>query len=141
METSDVRRQVLMTIERARRSAAERRAQSDRAAGDYDRFLSSIAVPIFKQIANTLRPEGFAFRVFTPSGSVRLMSESRSDDYIELSLDTSGAKPVVMGTTRVARGHRLRDTEAPISDKPVAEISEQDVLDFVLAELEAFIRP
>ena len=48
----------------------------------------TIAVPLFRQVANALKADGYAFTVFTPSGSVRLMSDRVADDYIELTLDT-----------------------------------------------------
>lgn len=140
METSDVRRQVMLAMEHTRRTAAERRSRNDAAARDYAVFLEKVAVPIFRQVSSVLKPEGFAFRVFTPSESVRLMSETRSDDYIELSLNTEGPEPVVLGLTRVARGHRVLDSERAVSDKPIREITDQDVLDFVVKELEAFMR-
>ena len=74
MEISDVRRRLTQTIERAKREAAERRARHDEAARDYAAFLERVAVPVFRQVANVLKTQGYAFRVFTPSDSVRLMS-------------------------------------------------------------------
>ncbi len=52
-------------------------------------------MPLFRQVANVLKAEGYQFTVFTPGGSVRLMSERNAEDYIELSLDTSGDEPLV----------------------------------------------
>ena len=62
---------------------------NDRASRDFDVFLQRIGVPLLRQVANALKAEGYAFTVFTPSGSVRLMSDRSSSDYIELTLDTS----------------------------------------------------
>jgi hypothetical protein len=139
MEISDVRRRLTQTIERARREAAERRERHDEAARDYALFLERIAVPIFRQVANVLRTEGYAFRVFTPSESVRLMSEARADDFIELSLETSGGQPSVIGATRLARGRRIVETERPLGAQPIPELTEEDVLSFLLTELERFV--
>lgn len=139
MEISDVRRQLTQMIERAKREAGERRAQHDEAAREYAAFLQRVAVPIFRQVANVLKAEGYAFRVFTPSDSVRLMSEARADDYIELSLDTSGRQPAVMGSTRLARGRRVVDSERRLGSEPVRAITEEDVLEFLLIELEPFL--
>ena len=72
MEVSDVRRRVTETIDRAKRAAAERRARTDEATREYAAFLETIAVPLVRQVANALKVQGFAFGVFTPSGSVRL---------------------------------------------------------------------
>ena len=87
MEISDVRRSIRDTIERGRRRAAERRVRTDEAARAFGRFLDDIAVPLFKQIANVLKIEGYPFTVFTPSGGVRLMSDRSADDYVEKPFD------------------------------------------------------
>lgn len=139
MEISDVRRRLTATIERARQGAAERRARHDEAARDYGVFLDRIAVPMFRQIANVLKTQGYSFRVFTPSGSVRLMSDARSEDYIELSLDTGGEQPVVMGSTSMGRGRRVIESERPIGDQAIRDLTEEDVLNFLLKELEPFV--
>jgi hypothetical protein len=140
METSDVRKQINATIDRAKRDAGERRARNDQAGRDYSVFLDSIAVPLFRQVANILKPEGYLFRVFTPSGAVRLASETRAEDYIELSLDTSGDRPTVLGTTNRARGQRVVTSERALNAGSIPELTEQDVLTFVTTELEGLIR-
>jgi hypothetical protein len=142
METSDVRRRVTATIERARQSAAERRARNDEAAREYGQFLDRTAIPLFRQVADCLKP-GYAFHVFTPSGSVRLMSDARAEDDLALTLDTTGAHPLVMGEVSVARGRRVAASERPIGPAdpvPIRELTESDVLDFLLGGLEQFVR-
>jgi hypothetical protein len=134
MEISDVRRRVTETVERARRVAAERRARTDEASRDYAVFLETIAVPLVRQIANALKVQGFPFGVFTPSGSVRLASERSADDYIEVSLDTSGGEPVILGHSRRARGRRIIENERPIGG-PGIEVTEEQLLAFLLEEL------
>src|SRR5438132_183412 len=100
MEISDVRRRLLETIDRAKHQAAARRALADQATCEYTPFLESVALPLFRQVANVLRSQGYPFTVFTPSGSVRLMSDRSADDFIELSLDTTGDRPAVIGRSR-----------------------------------------
>jgi hypothetical protein len=139
MEISDVRRRVNNTIERARRAAAERRRRADEAARDYDNVLQNIAVPLFRQVANVLKVEGYVFNVFTPGGSVRLMSEKHADDYIELALDTTGNEPVVIGRSRRGRGSRVLESEQAVGQAPVGSLTEEDVLGFLLKELEPFV--
>src|ERR1700704_4405932 len=110
MEISDIKRRVVETIERARRQAAGRRTRNDEAAREYETFLNQMAIPVFKQVSNVLRAEGFAFTVFTPGGSagdVRLMSDRSAEDYIELSLDTSGEDPVAGGPPGRSGGRRV----------------------------------
>jgi hypothetical protein len=139
MEISDVRRRVTATIEAAKRRAAERRARNDESARDFGVFLERIAVPVFRQVANVLRAEGYAFRVFTPSGSVRLMSEARSEDYIEMSLDATGETPVVTALTSLGRGRRVIESERPVGTGPIRDLTEDDVLAFLLTELGPFV--
>ena len=139
MEISDVRRRVTATIERAKHRAADRRTRHDDAAGTYRVFLEKIAVPVFRQVANVLKAEGYAFQVFTPGGSVRLMSETRSEDYIELSLDTGGERPAVIGSTRIARGRRVTESEHAVGSGDIQQLTEEDVLSFLLREIEPFV--
>jgi hypothetical protein len=140
MEISKVRQRVLDTMDRARRAAAERRARTDQASREYDQFLEQVAVPLFRQIANVLRAEGHHFTVFTPSGSVRLMSDRSADDYIELTLDTAADVPQVTGHSSRSRGRHVLESERPLnSASPISELTDDDVLAFVLKELERFV--
>jgi hypothetical protein len=140
MEISDVRRRVLETIERARRAAADRRTRADLAAREYAVFLERSATPTFRQVANVLRAEGRAWSVATPSGCVRLSSDHSARDYIEVSLDTSGDVPTVVGHTSRSRGGRVLETERPIGQgTPVGELTDGDVLDFLMSALEPFV--
>ena len=140
MEISDIKRRVVETIERARRQAADRRTRNDEAAREYETFLNQTAIPVFKQVSNVLRAEGFTFAVVTPGGSVgsvRLMSDRSAEDYIELSLDTSGEAPVVSGHTGRSRGRRVVESEQAMG-LPAA-LTENDVLSFILKALEPLV--
>ena len=139
MEVSDVRKQVLATIERAKRLEAERRARSDEAARDYPVFLERIAVPLFRQVANILKAHNYAFSIFTPSNGVRLMSDKSTDDFIELSLDTAGEQPSVVGHVTRSRGRRVLESERPIGTGSISELTEDDVLQFLMKEIEPFV--
>ena len=137
METSDVRRRVYETIERAKRGAAERRTRNDEATREFDGFLERIAVPLFRQVANVLRTENYAFTVFTPSGSVRLSSDRRAEDFIEISLDIGGGTPQVIGHASHMRGRRVVESEQPLGSPAV--VTEEELLAFVAKELEPFV--
>lgn len=140
MQISDVRKRLLDTIERARRAAAERRARADTAGRDYEKFLEQVATPMFRQFGNVLRAEGYVFTIFTPGGSVRLMSDKAAEDFIELSLDTGSSEPQVLGRTSRARGRRVIESERPIAEgRRIPEITEDDVLGFLLKEIEPFV--
>ena len=140
MEISDVRKRVLETIDRAKRNAAGRRARIDEAGREYQVFLEQVAVPVFRQVANVLRAEGYIFNLFTPGGRVRLMSDRSAEDYIELFLDTTEDQPRVTGRASHSRGRRVLESERPIgSPGPVHDLTEDDVLGFVMKELEPFV--
>jgi hypothetical protein len=139
MEVSDVRKRVRETIDRARRQAAERRTRNDEATRLFVRLLDHVAVPLFKQVANVLKIEGYPFTVFTPSGGVRLMSDRSADDYVEITLDTSGDAPRVTGHSSRSRGRRIVETERVVARGDPASIGEEDLLAFLLKELEPFV--
>ena len=137
MEISLVRQRLAETIERAKKQAAERRGRTDQASRDFTVFLQKVAVPLFRQVANALKADGYAFTVFTPSDSVRLMSDRSADDYIELTLDAADNPPRVVGQISRARGRRVIDAERAVG-APDA-VTEEQLLDFLLKELEAFV--
>jgi hypothetical protein len=139
MEISDVRRGIRDTIERARRQAAERRTRTDEAGRAFGRFLDDVAVPLFKQVANVLKIEGYPFTVFTPSGGVRLMSDRSADDYVEITLDTSGDVPRVMAHVSRGRGRRSIDAERIVAGGDPASITDEELLVFLAHELEPFV--
>jgi hypothetical protein len=139
MEVSVVRQRVLATIDKAKRAAAEKRVLNDAASREFQPFLDRIAIPLFRQVAAVLKAEGRVFQVFTPGGSVRLSSERGSEDYIEVSLDTSGATPIVLGRSSRNRGNRVLEHERPVGSGSVADLDEEQVLQYLLTELEPFV--
>ena len=139
MDTSIVRRRVIATIERAKRAAAERRARGDETARAYGEFLQHVAIPLVRQVAGALKASGYLFVVSTPAGAVRLTSEKTSEDYIELSLDTSGNQPVVMARISRARGRGVVETERPLAEASIGDLTEEQVLEFLVMELAPFV--
>jgi hypothetical protein len=137
MEISVVRKRLTETIERAKRLAGERRVRTDQAAKDFEVFLQKVAVPLVRQIANALKADGYAFTVFTPSGSVRMMSDRFTDDFIEIALDAAADPPQVTAQISRARGRRVIDEQRAIG-APDA-LTEEQLLDVLLKELEAFV--
>lgn len=139
METSVLRKRVADTIEKAKRAAAERRTRSDEGARSFAVFLDTIAVPLFKQVANVLRASGYVFTVFTPAGAVRLMSDKRPEDYIELTLDTGGEHPLVIGKSSRSHGRNVIEREQSIAELSVEHLTEEHVLNYLLKEIEPFV--
>ena len=140
MEISHVRRQLKHAIDRARDRAQKRRQHTAEAERAFETFLQDIATPITRQVANALKAEGYAFTVFTPGGGLRLASDRGRDDYVELTLDTSGERPQVMARISQTRGSRTMEQEVPIrKDAAPDQISEDDVLEFWVGVLEPWL--
>jgi len=139
MEIADVRKRVHDAMARARKKAAERRERSDAASQAFERFLDRTAVPLFRQIANVLRADGYVFSVFTPSGSVRLMSDKSGDDFLEIWLDTSGDAPQVVAHVSRSRGRRGIDAQRVVGSGDPAAITEDELFAVLLEELEPFV--
>ena len=114
METSDVRKRIKDSLDRAKKLAAERRARNTEGSATYGVFLQNAAVPVFQQAAGALKAEGYPFTVNTPAGSVRLVSDHSSHDFIDLRLDTTGARPQVLVRVETAEGTRDDERGTPV---------------------------
>jgi hypothetical protein len=140
MEVSEVRRRLRAAVEDARREAAERRVRTDAVSRAYEEFLGQRAVPLFHQFAAALTGEGHLFKVFTPAASVRLASERSHEEFIELALDEASDPPAVVGRTSRGRGRRMISSERPVRDgMAIADLTEEDVLAFLLTEITSLI--
>lgn len=140
MEVSEVRKRLLQTIDRARRAAAERRTRADAAAKSYEEFLEKVATPVFRMFATALKAEGHLFVVHSPAGGLRLASERSAEDFIELALDASVDPPAAIARISRGRGHRVVSTEREIrAGMAIDRLTEEDVLEFLLGEIVAFV--
>jgi hypothetical protein len=140
LQVSHVSKRLKIAMETARARAQARRQRTAEVEKAYAVFLETVATPVIRQVANALKVEGLAFTLGTPGGELRLSSDRGRDDFIEFALDTSGDQAEVMGRVSLARGSRTRDETTPI--KPGAapdELSEDDVLDFLLRALEPWL--
>ena len=136
MEIPDIRRRVRAAIEQARRDAASRRERYDAAARAYDEFLVQRAIPAFTTVAAALVAEGYQFKVHTPAGAVRLVSERSADDFIELALESGDDPPFVLGRASAGRGRRAVTKERPVREGVGPEsLTDEDVVAFVLSEV------
>jgi hypothetical protein len=141
MDVADLRKRILRALDDARKDAATRRQLTDQVAADYERFLSGIAVPLFRQASTVLRAEAHDFTAHTPAASVRLASDRASSDFVELELDVSSPQPQVIGRTSQNRGRQgLVVEERPIAPgKAVSELNEDDVSEFLVAEIRRLV--
>jgi hypothetical protein len=137
MDVSDLRKGILRALDDSRKDAAARRAESDRVSAAYDQFLNAIAIPMFRQAAQVLRAENLPFAVNTPAGSVSLVSDHGSQNFLELELDASATPAQVLGRTSRTRGNRgpLIEERAIAAGKSIEELTEADLSAFLLAEI------
>jgi hypothetical protein len=140
MEIADVRKGLHEAMIRAKRHAAERRERTDRVSRAFATFLERTAIPLVRQLSNAMRAEGYIFNVFTPSGSVRLMSERSAEDFVEIALDATADTPYVVGhTSRTRGGRRHVQAEQIVGSGDPETISEEELLAFLLKEIEPFV--
>jgi hypothetical protein len=136
MEVSFVRKRVKSAIDAARGRTQERRQRTAAAETAFATFLEDVATPLLRQIAGALRAEGHAFTVFTPGGSVRLASDRSRDDFVELTLETSGETPQVFARVSFSRGSRTVDQERPVRAGAGPEaITDEELLEFLVDAL------
>jgi hypothetical protein len=131
---------VQQAIGAARDRAQRRRQHTADAERAYEAFIRDVATPVTRQVANALKVENYAFTVFTPGSGVRLASDRGRDDFVEITLDTSGATPQVIGRISRTRGSRTLDEERPLKPGAMPDtIGEDDVLEFLLGALEPWL--
>jgi hypothetical protein len=144
VDVSDLRRRILRALDEARRDVSGRQRARDEAALAWDRFLSSVAVPLVRQAAGVLRAEGHAFSVHAPAGGVRLASDASPESFLEFELDASGTTPQVIGRVSVTHGRQGHViVERPLApDKRIADLADDDVAAFLVAEIpKLVVRP
>jgi hypothetical protein len=136
-----IRKRIHSEIEKARRDQAERRARTAEAARAYEEFLNAAAVPVFRMFANVLKSEGLPFEVMTPAGGVRLQSERRREDAIEMELDTTADPPQPLVTTTRVRGSRIVQSDRSVKGSvPLVQLTENDVVEMLIEELRPWLR-
>jgi hypothetical protein len=140
IEVSEICKRLRHTLEQAKRASVERRARLDAGTRAYENFLSDVATPVFRMFAAAVKAEGHAFILFTPAGGLRLASERSAEDYIEVFLDTDADPPAATARVSRGRGRRLVTAERPIrEDVAVEQLTDEDVVRFLLAEIPAFV--
>ena len=131
MEISAVRKRLHQTIERAKRTARRTARPRRRSGARYVEFLDRSPCRCSGRSRNVLKAERLSRSPCSRrAGSVRLMSDKAAEDYIELSLDTPATSRRSWATSAAARGRRVLESERAIAEQTVAELTEEDVLEF-----------
>jgi hypothetical protein len=137
VEISVVRNRLNRAIEASRERSQRQRQTKSSAESAFQVFLQNVATPVTKHVATSLKVENYPFTVFTPGGGLRLASDRGRDDYVEFVLDLESDPPQVVGRSSRTRGSRTLTEERPLKPgSAVDEISEEDVLAFLLSALE-----
>jgi hypothetical protein len=90
--------------------------------------------------ANVLKSEGLPFEVMTPSGGVRLVSDRNRDDALEIELDPTLDPPQPLLSVVQSRGSRILRTERLVKEgSPIADISEDDVIELLVEQLKPWL--
>ena len=141
MDVSDLRKRILHALDAARKDAVTRRTEVDEASRAYEQFLENVAGPLLKQAQAVLRAEQQLFTVHTPAGSIRLVSDSAPQTFVEFVLEVSPRVPQVIGRVSLTRGRQgVVVEERPLAPgKPVAELVEDDVAQFLVTEIPKLI--
>jgi hypothetical protein len=139
-DVAQLRKRVRAAIDAARREDTERKTRTAEATRAYEVFLDTIAIPAARQVAMALRAEGVPIDVTTPSGAVRLVSERRRGDGVEISLDGGTDPPSVLVTITRMRGSRHLQADRPLkSEAPIAALTEDDVIEMFLEVLKPWL--
>ena len=124
----------------ARERAKRKREEAATAESAYDSFLANVAVPLARQVAGSLKAEGYAFTVSTPGRGLRLALDRGQDDFVELALDSDAEPPTVTGRIRRTRGSRTLEEERPVkAGTSPDQLTEDDVLEFLVNALEPWL--
>ena len=139
VEISHVRKRLLNAVDSARARAQTRRERRAHAERAFEAFLE-MATPLVRQIASSLKAEGYAFTVFSPQGGLRLASDRGRDEFIDFALDDAEDAPGVVARISFTRGSRVIDEERTVkAGAPPDAISEEELLDFLLQALEPWL--
>jgi hypothetical protein len=137
MEVSDVRRRVREILAEAKHASTERRTRRDAAAHAWSDALERIILPVSRQLVQALKAEGFPLQIFTPADSVRLASDARPQDYIELTLEPDGDEASVVARISHARGRETVSEERVFvrGGSAIGAMTEEQVLEFLVKAL------
>jgi hypothetical protein len=129
MEVVQIRRRVQARLADIKRAAGERREKVAAAERAFGPFLADVAVPTVNAIAQSLSAEGYAYRVTTPGGAIRMASDRSNRTYLEIRLDAAGREPRLVAQVGRERGSRVFEDERPVCEGMAIEsVTDEDLL-------------
>ena len=143
MDVAELRKRILRELDRpagGERSGGDRRASADSARVQFNRLLNGTIAPLLIQTASILKAEGELCQVHTPSDTARIAFDSSHEDFIEFMLDTAPPAHVIgRGSVRRKGGTMVEDRIVGVG-KSIEEITDEDVLAFLLPELRKILK-
>ena len=145
MDVSDLRKRILRALDEASQDVASKRPErTDKDASNraFDDFLEKIAVPLLRQAQSILKAEREMFTVHAPAGSAKLASDTTAQTFLEITLDLTSGRPLVVGrTSRAKGGQRVVVDERPVSTtKTIVELTDEDVAAFLVTEIPKLVK-
>jgi hypothetical protein len=144
MDVAELRKRILRELDRpaggGERSGGDRRASADASRVAFARLLSGTIAPLLIQTASILKAEGELCQVHTPSDTARIAFDSSHEDFFEFMLDTTPPAHVIgRGSVRRKGGTLVEDRIVGVG-KPIDEITDEDVLAYLLPELRKILK-
>jgi len=143
MDVAELRKRILRELDRPAggdRAGGDRRVSADSARVAFNRLLNGTIAPLLIQTASILKAEGELCQVHTPSDTARIAFNSSHEDFIEFMLDTTPPAHVIgRGSVRRKGGTMVEDRIVGVG-KAIEEITDEDVLAFLLPELRKILK-
>ena len=136
LELDQIRRRVQTRLTEIKRAAVARRDTVAAAERAYEGFLANVATPTLTAVAQSLSAEGYPYKVVTPGGVARMVSDRSNRTYLEIRLDTTGPVPQVIAEVGRERGSRVLADERPVGEGlPVDAVTDEHVLAVVVGAM------
>ncbi len=143
MDVAELRKRILRELDRSaggERAGGERRVSADAARVSFNRLLNGTIAPMLLQTASILKAEGELCQVHTPSDTARLAFDSSHEDFIEFMLDTTPPAHVIGRCSVRRKGGTMVEDRIVGVGKTIEEITDEDVLAFLLPELRKILK-
>jgi D-serine deaminase-like pyridoxal phosphate-dependent protein len=133
LELDQIRRRVQARLTEIKRAAVARRDKVAAAERAYEGFLANVATPTLTAVAQSLSAESYPYKVVTPGGTARMVSDRSNRTYLEIRLDTTGPVPQVIAEVGRERGSRVLADDRPVGEGlPVDAVTDEHVLAVVV---------
>ena len=143
MDVAELRKRILRELDRpagGERAGGERRVSADTARVSFNRLLNGTIAPMLLQTASILKAESELCQVHTPSDTARLAFDRSPEDFIEFMLDTTPPAHVIGRCSVRRKGGTMVEDRIVGVGKTIEEITDEDVLAFLLPELRKILK-